>query len=176
VPRALCFWGIGQVTAIIATLAAAAAIYWTTVPWLYPLAIVIGFIITNITERKKDLSMKVGEAEALRVQPCAQAMSGNGGGHGELTLHSRSAAAGRRRRCRVPGLRHDGRRHPHRRLVSGCRGSCARPAATQARAALQPTKDATAQRAQPLLRPFPAFQDRCARGGAGAGAHRVQGR
>lgn len=47
-----------QVTAIIGTLAAAAAIYWSE-PWLFPLCIVIGFIVTNITDRKMDKTLKV---------------------------------------------------------------------------------------------------------------------
>ncbi|KAG2453749.1 hypothetical protein HYH02_001960 [Chlamydomonas schloesseri] len=46
-----------NVTAIVGTLAAAAAIYWTE-PWLYPLCIVIGFIVTNITDRKVDKTLK----------------------------------------------------------------------------------------------------------------------
>ncbi len=48
-----------QTTAIIGTLAAGAAIYWSE-PWLFPLLIAIGFIITNITDRKEDRTLKVG--------------------------------------------------------------------------------------------------------------------
>lgn len=44
-------------TAIIGTLAAGAAIYWSE-PWLFPLLIAIGFIITNITDRKEDRTLK----------------------------------------------------------------------------------------------------------------------
>ncbi|GLI64225.1 hypothetical protein VaNZ11_007423 [Volvox africanus] len=55
-----------KVTAILGTLAAAAAIYWSE-PWLYPLLIVLGFIVTNITERKKDcrLTGNDGGVESL---------------------------------------------------------------------------------------------------------------
>ncbi|GIL78703.1 hypothetical protein Vretifemale_8108 [Volvox reticuliferus] len=55
-----------KVTAIVGTLAAAAAIYWSE-PWLYPLLIVLGFIVTNITERKKDcrLTGNDGGVESL---------------------------------------------------------------------------------------------------------------
>jgi hypothetical protein len=47
-----------QVTAIVGTLAAAAAIYWSEA-WLFPLLIVLGFIVTNITERKLDRRLSV---------------------------------------------------------------------------------------------------------------------
>lgn len=47
-----------QLLAIIGTLSAGAAIYWVE-PWLYPLLIILGFIITNISNRKLDMSLKV---------------------------------------------------------------------------------------------------------------------
>ncbi|KAG2492746.1 hypothetical protein HYH03_008912 [Edaphochlamys debaryana] len=55
-----------HVTAIVGTLAAAAAIYWV-LPWLYPLLIVLGFIVTNITDRKLDkrLTGEDGGVESL---------------------------------------------------------------------------------------------------------------
>ncbi|GLC61310.1 hypothetical protein PLESTB_001742100 [Pleodorina starrii] len=55
-----------NVTAIVGTLAAAAAIYWSE-PWLFPLLIVLGFIVTNITERKLDrrLTGNDGGVESL---------------------------------------------------------------------------------------------------------------
>ncbi|KXZ42994.1 hypothetical protein GPECTOR_108g189 [Gonium pectorale] len=46
-----------NVTAVIGTLAAGAAIYWSE-PWLFPLLIIIGFAITNFTERKEDKRLK----------------------------------------------------------------------------------------------------------------------
>lgn len=47
-----------QLLAIVGSLAAGAAIYWVE-PWLYPLLIILGFIVTNITNRKSDLTLKV---------------------------------------------------------------------------------------------------------------------
>ncbi|KAG2490382.1 hypothetical protein HYH03_011183 [Edaphochlamys debaryana] len=49
-----------NVTAIVGTLAAGAAIYWVE-PWLYPLLIVLGFIVTNITDRKLDKRLSGGD-------------------------------------------------------------------------------------------------------------------
>ncbi|GIL47404.1 hypothetical protein Vafri_4228 [Volvox africanus] len=55
-----------KITAIVGTLAAAAAIYWSE-PWLFPLLIVLGFIVTNITEWKLDrrLAGNDGGVESL---------------------------------------------------------------------------------------------------------------
>lgn len=49
---------LSQVNAVIGTLSAAAAIYWIQ-PWLYPLVIVVGGLITLVTNRNKDLTPKV---------------------------------------------------------------------------------------------------------------------
>lgn len=47
-----------QLLAIVGSLAAGAAIYWVE-PWLYPLLIILGFAVTNVTNRKLDLTLKV---------------------------------------------------------------------------------------------------------------------
>ncbi|MEW5300819.1 MAG: hypothetical protein WDW36_003723 [Sanguina aurantia] len=48
-----------NVNAVIGTLSAAAAIYWIQ-PWLYPLVIVVGGLITLVTNRNKDMTPKGG--------------------------------------------------------------------------------------------------------------------
>lgn len=48
-----------KLLAIIGTLSAAAAIYWSP-PWLFPLIIAIGGLITIISNWKVDMSVKVG--------------------------------------------------------------------------------------------------------------------
>ena len=55
-----------QLTAVIATLSAAAAIYWDP-PWLFPLIIAVGGLITIVYHRKEDMSVKVCVRARARV-------------------------------------------------------------------------------------------------------------
>ena len=48
-----------QVLVLVAVLSAAATIYWSNFPWLFPLLILLGGLTTLAWNWKKDLAVKV---------------------------------------------------------------------------------------------------------------------
>ena len=53
---------------MVASASAAAAIYWTTNPWLFPILIFLGGLFMMFYNRNKDMALKVGHGEGGKGQ------------------------------------------------------------------------------------------------------------